>query len=410
MYRQLLQRLGNRRIAKRIEQTSSLHAISQLVPQSTLERVANECADRRGFFRHLAKTLGVTEERLSAEVAGVLELPLLRRLAGAPERAVDFGFEIGALEAVGAIPVEPKDRPAGIACVDPSAVVKLSFGKEPPLYLASWSVIEAAYLAISEHFLGDAQKTGDTSLAAKAFRYIVGEVDAYGSHSFTIEFNQPSLSYHFRTAEGKSGSGNISSKLKDELRSFLVALSRKTTYAFESKGASLFAHVSVTDNANSVMVAWSANFQECPLVARPEAVKQSIELSATDVLLVDDNSAFCEILQRFLKLEGIRAVQLSSGQEAVALLLNATTLPAALVCDLRMPGLTGGEVVKLLRASPQLKTFPVIILTSEEGTEIELEALKVGADHFISKGADPRILVAHLSRLIHRAQPTVEAA
>ena len=65
-----------------------------------------------------------------------------------------------------------------------------------------------------------------------------------------------------------------------------------------------------------------------------------------------------------------------------------------------MPGTDGFTVVKELKASKQFCDLPVIMLTSDTSTDTEVELVRSGADVFLAKHQDPRVLCAHVQRLL----------
>jgi len=67
-----------------------------------------------------------------------------------------------------------------------------------------------------------------------------------------------------------------------------------------------------------------------------------------------------------------------------------------------MPGMNGLEFVKRIKQDPRLAGIPCVLLTSDEEVETELRGLKLGADEFVRKSEDPRVLAMHVRRLIEQ--------
>jgi len=85
---------------------------------------------------------------------------------------------------------------------------------------------------------------------------------------------------------------------------------------------------------------------------------------------------------------------------ALAQIQAGTLKPGLVVCDLHMPNMNGISFCQQLRDIPAFKNTPLIMLTSEEDIETEIDALHQGVSLFLRKSQDPRILCAHVSRLI----------
>jgi CheY-like chemotaxis protein len=80
------------------------------------------------------------------------------------------------------------------------------------------------------------------------------------------------------------------------------------------------------------------------------------------VLIVDDQEDVRESLRDVVELVGCSVMMASSAEEALLLLANRR--PCLIVLDLLMPGMTGGEMLEVMRSDPTLKDTPVLISTS----------------------------------------------
>lgn len=117
----------------------------------------------------------------------------------------------------------------------------------------------------------------------------------------------------------------------------------------------------------------------------------------TRVILVDDQP---------LVRAGVRAVLESAGMEVVAeagegneALSHARELqPDVVVMDLRMPRMDGVEATRRIRADEALAGVRVLVLTTFDGDENVLHALRAGADGFLSKTAEPDQLIDAVER------------
>jgi len=102
------------------------------------------------------------------------------------------------------------------------------------------------------------------------------------------------------------------------------------------------------------------------------------------LLIVDDDEVFRERLAQALRQRGQDVVTAADGDEAIRA-AEKGRLQAAVV-DLRMPGMTGTELLpKLLRLHPKLR---VVVLTGYGSIASAVEAMRLGAHNYVSKPAD----------------------
>jgi putative two-component system response regulator len=112
------------------------------------------------------------------------------------------------------------------------------------------------------------------------------------------------------------------------------------------------------------------------------------------VLIVDDEYIGRETLQSVLEGEGYELEMAENGLQAIE--KARQLLPDVILLDVMMPGMTGFEVCRRIRSDPQIAEIPIIILTALDDRESLLNALKAGADDFISKPFDRYELRARL--------------
>ncbi len=117
------------------------------------------------------------------------------------------------------------------------------------------------------------------------------------------------------------------------------------------------------------------------------------------VLVVDDDDAIREALERALRLEGF-AVDTAAGGRA-ALESVARRVPAAVVLDVTMPDLNGRTVCARLRADG-IRT-PILILSARDEVEDRIAGLQAGADDYLVKPFAVEELIARLRALLRRA-------
>lgn len=121
-------------------------------------------------------------------------------------------------------------------------------------------------------------------------------------------------------------------------------------------------------------------------------------MDATDrptILAVDDSPENLWLISGLLK-SRYRIRMVSSGEAALEA-ATAEPQPDLILLDVMMPGLSGHDVCRQLKASPLTRDIPIIFLTAMAGTEDEKTGLELGAADFITKPINPPVLVARVA-------------
>jgi putative two-component system response regulator len=105
------------------------------------------------------------------------------------------------------------------------------------------------------------------------------------------------------------------------------------------------------------------------------------------ILLVDDDAKIRAIVRSILQAQGHRILDAGSGEEAIDLIRK--DLPDLVLLDVEMEGISGFEVVKLLKDDKESQQIPVIMITGFADRESRLRALENGAEDYLSKPVDP---------------------
>jgi len=124
----------------------------------------------------------------------------------------------------------------------------------------------------------------------------------------------------------------------------------------------------------------------------------------TRVLVVEDEESFSDALSYMLRREGFEAVVSATGPEALAEFDRAGA--DIVLLDLMLPGLSGTEVCRQLRAR---SAVPIIMLTAKDGEIDKVVGLELGADDYVTKPYSARELVARI-RAVLRRRGEAEAA
>jgi two-component system response regulator MprA len=117
------------------------------------------------------------------------------------------------------------------------------------------------------------------------------------------------------------------------------------------------------------------------------------------ILVVDDERAVRESIERALRLEGYEVVQAADGAEALGSV--AGQAPDAMVLDVMMPQVDGLEVCRQLRADGD--RLPILVLTARDSVSDRVRGLDAGADDYLVKPFALDELLARLRALLRRS-------
>jgi len=116
------------------------------------------------------------------------------------------------------------------------------------------------------------------------------------------------------------------------------------------------------------------------------------------ILIVEDEPKNSKLLEIMLKPEGYRTVTASSGEEALAMVVEKS--PDLILLDVMMPGMNGYEVAAKLKANSATSNVPIIILSALDDRSSMLAGLSAGAEDFIAKPIDRAELWVRVRNLL----------
>lgn len=115
------------------------------------------------------------------------------------------------------------------------------------------------------------------------------------------------------------------------------------------------------------------------------------------VVLADDEAHLGQLIKTKLERSGFIVVWKTDGVQTLEAV--RAERPDAVVLDVMMPGLSGYEVLERIKADPELKTIPVVMLTAQSQRGDIQRGMRLGAADYITKPFKPAELLARIRRL-----------
>lgn len=400
------------------------YSLRKIVGAKNFENIILSTPDRRHLVEQAAQLLGIGEEELIKKIAQKLEIPIYFRPKPTELRSLPPNVILPDLRRSGIVPIISNETVTGVVCIDPAElnlIPQLYAGSN--IYLSSWKSI---LLALEEseqlHFeqekaLKEQEQESVISLCKQVLGRLSQQAQAVGCASLVLTSDLDQLLYSYRDASGREWSGYIDSRIALKLTTFLENTIAEDSEIIEA----------ILDNDNRLELAIRVEHgrivldiptasgikkteaENAKIMPFPRIVKQkedSVRFGHSramggQVLLIEDNCTFALVLEKYLSKQGLSTEVFSSVELALSRLENTNmNLPDVIISDLHMPGVGGVELIQKLKDNISLKHIPIIALTSDESQQTEVDILEAGADAFVIKSKDPRILCFHLKRLI----------
>lgn len=123
------------------------------------------------------------------------------------------------------------------------------------------------------------------------------------------------------------------------------------------------------------------------------------------VLVVEDDPALVQLLRFHFERDEFAVRSTPDGDEAV--LIAREWSPDIVILDWMIEGVSGIEVCRQLRRSPEMADIPVLMLTARGEESDRIRGLETGADDYVAKPFSPRELMARVNAVLRRTRPSI---
>ncbi|MFP5579058.1 MAG: response regulator transcription factor [Acidimicrobiia bacterium] len=123
-------------------------------------------------------------------------------------------------------------------------------------------------------------------------------------------------------------------------------------------------------------------------------------MPAPTVLVVEDDPTILQLLEVNFEMEGFIVLRAEDGEQGLAVAKECH--PDVVVSDVMMPKMSGLELVRALKGSPDTRSIPVILLSAKaQGADVR-QGLEAGADDYVTKPFEPLDLIDRVSAVLLR--------
>lgn len=127
----------------------------------------------------------------------------------------------------------------------------------------------------------------------------------------------------------------------------------------------------------------------------------------TRMLIIEDERGLVQSLTWFFNKEGFEVSAVHDGAEGLR--KAQSTLPDVILLDLMLPGMTGLEICRALRAGEKTKNIPIIMTTAKSEETDQVVGFSMGADDYVTKPFSNKVLLQRIKAVLRRAETAPES-
>lgn len=126
---------------------------------------------------------------------------------------------------------------------------------------------------------------------------------------------------------------------------------------------------------------------------------EDLQTRKAGIMIIDDESYNVLVVRKFLQHAGYENF-VTTTESPQAIDLMKRDLPDVVLLDIMMPEVSGIDILRVMKITPELSTIPVIILTASPDPVLKTQALELGATDFLAKPVDPSELVLRVKNVL----------
>ncbi|MCP4432207.1 MAG: response regulator [Gammaproteobacteria bacterium] len=161
---------------------------------------------------------------------------------------------------------------------------------------------------------------------------------------------------------------------------------------------------------NAIHAAQSVKTADENIITLAEHYGKLAGAKALNVLVAEDNSVNQQVIQGILRHAGHSAHVTDSGEQVLDIIEKNPSAVDMLLLDMNMPKMDGLDVIKTIRFLDASHSLPVIMLTADATPEAKNACLEAGADAFLTKPVDARVLLERMASLSRKIPGKVKEA
>jgi CheY-like chemotaxis protein len=391
-------------------------ALRLLLPSKIIEQ-AELKANQFSLLEDVAEITGARPDELLGLVAEKLNFTAVINLS-IPDQALvkKLGYEENFLRDNFTIPQRTSIAKAGYALVtaEPSLIDIKNFEQlGVPVYLGLASSVEEAWQKFAR--LSEIKEpTLSSSQLFSLLTRLALDADELGAKE--VRISEGLQNRYYFSANNKEFSGQLHTLVHSKLLELLqdkriseqeIICSEIKKLTISSDFSRLGQHFTLSWHKASDQFSAPASLeaekvvQKSPIVFELIEKTKSISKRARNILIIDDDTRFVTILSRILEDKGWKVRREPDGEKALNFIDDREAFtefnPALVISDIHMPNCDGPEFLKRFRKKQT--GLPVLMLTSDDNKLLEAELALLGANAFVRKQDDPRILLAWCNNL-----------